>query len=182
MDKIDNFIKPPPLIIDDTIEEIPIIKKNPNQKFFKFSQKALRPLQNLSNFEEEKSKNHVPIKHTLSDKINSKLSQELDPIKIGISTNYIKFINNCETSLFYYNNGKMYIVITNYGLLKINNNKLKKYVYLDQIQYINHIKNNIFKSDKINIVDNNLKITQFGIYSKKICQKFYNLLRHMLRI
>ena len=173
MNKTYKFVpidRPPPLIINDTVEVIPIIKKNINQK-------VLRPLQSDKRYEY-----HAPIKNTLSDKINSELSHELKPIKIGIATEYVKFINNNETSLFYYNNGKMYIVITNYRLLKINDDKLKKEVYLDQIQYINHIKHNIFKSNKIEIIDNNFKITQFGIYSKKICQKFYNLLMYILKV
>jgi hypothetical protein len=47
--------------------------------------------------------------------------------------------------------------------------------YLENIKYINHIKNGFFYYDKIEIIEKN-RVETFGIYNKTICKDFIKLI------
>jgi len=107
---------------------------------------------------------------------------KLDPIKEGIDSSIINILKlqDNERSLFYYKNNKKYIVLTNKRICKIKNNSIKTEILLNKIQYVNNLKNNIFKSDILEVIDNDFNVIKFSIYNKKVCSNFYKLVKNQL--
>lgn len=104
-------------------------------------------------------------------------------VKKGITGDIIKNVNFLEGEMpLYYYTDVISIILTNRRFIKLENNKIISEVYLDNILYVNHISGGLLHFDKIEIIDNNKKITTFGIYSKKICLYFIKLIKELLVI
>ena len=103
-------------------------------------------------------------------------------VKEGIDVSFLNILNKkrFERGLYYYKNNKKFIILTNERFLKTDGNKISKEIYLNKIEYINNIDKGIFKSNILEIVDNNYNIVKFGIYSKKVCDIFYKLIKNLV--
>ena len=104
-------------------------------------------------------------------------------IKQGISAeiNGLILLENDETPKYYYTSGKIHILLTDKRFIKIENYCISSTAYLNDIRFVNHIKNSIFSFDKAEIIEINGRVETFGIYEKNVCAYFTNLLNSIVR-
>ena len=106
-------------------------------------------------------------------------------IKNGIHTpvgilNLI-LLEDKENPIYYYvnTNNTIHILLTNKRFIKIENYSIRSKANLDQIKFVNHIKNSIFSFDKIEIIEKNGRRRTFGIDNKKVCRCFTDILNNI---
>jgi len=104
-------------------------------------------------------------------------------IKQGISVEILELIllEQNESPMYYYTSGKIHILLTDRRFIKIENYCVCSSAYLNDIKFVNHIKNSIFSFDKVEIIENNGRVETFGIYEKEVCAYFTNLLNSIVR-
>jgi len=104
-------------------------------------------------------------------------------IKQGISVEILELIllESDESPMYYYTSGKIHILLTNKRFIKIENYSICSSAYLNNIRFVNHIKNSIFSFDKVEIIEINGRVETFGIYEKEVCAYFTNLLNSIVR-
>jgi len=104
-------------------------------------------------------------------------------IKQGISIEILELIllEHDESPIYYYTSGKIHILLTNKRFIKIENYCICSSAYLNNIRFVNHIKNSIFSFDKVEIIEINGRVETFGIYEKEVCAYFTNLLNSIVR-
>jgi hypothetical protein len=82
-----------------------------------------------------------------------------------------------EKIKYHYTADIIYIILTNFRFMKIENNILVSEAYMKNIKKIRHVKGGIFRFDKIETLDINNTVETFGIYSSTICEIFIKLIK-----
>jgi hypothetical protein len=79
-----------------------------------------------------------------------------------------------------FNISDILVGITDKAIFKFENHKLERFL-LTNISYVSHIKNGLFKWDKIKIHLKNNSVDTFGVYHSSACDHYVDFINRLIK-